>query len=142
MQFDETFVKPAENVNLYLSTPNFLEAAKSSGMQPSSLVQIRTNLENKPLTFEQCIEWARLKFQDEYSNEIKQLLYSLPKDMVSGFLKAQHPSHKWKHRPDRHTLVPLRKVTKEGTPFWSGPKRAPAPIEFDTENVSDSALQA
>lgn len=105
-QFDEAFVKPAENVNLYLGTPNFVEAAKSSGMQPSQLVQIRTNLENKPLTFEQCIEWARLKFQDEYHNEIKQLLHSLPRDMI----------------------------TKEGTPFWSGPKRAPTPVEFNAEN--------
>lgn len=82
-QFDESFVKPAENVNLYLGTSNFLEAAKASGMQPSQLIQIRQNLENRPLSFEQCIEWARQKFQDEYSNEIQQLLYSLPRDMVS-----------------------------------------------------------
>jgi hypothetical protein len=86
MQFDEAFVKPAENVNLYLGTSNFLEAAKASGMQPSQLVQIRTNLENRPLSFEQCIDWARLKFQEEYSNEIQQLLHSLPRDMVSLLL--------------------------------------------------------
>lgn len=105
-QFEEAFVKTAENVNLYLGTANFLEAAKASGMSPSQLVQIRTNLENRPLSFEQCIEWARLKFQEEYGNSIKQLLFSLPKDMV----------------------------TKEGTPFWSGPKRAPDAIEFDISN--------
>lgn len=106
-QFEEAFIKPAENVNLYLGTSNFLEAAKASGMQPSQLAQIRTNLENRPLSFEQCIEWARLKFQEEYSNEINQLLHSLPRDMI----------------------------TKEGTPFWSGPKRAPTALTFNAEDV-------
>lgn len=54
-------------------------------MQPSQLVKIRESLENRPLSFEQCIEWARLKFQEEYNNDIRQLLHSLPRDMVSNF---------------------------------------------------------
>lgn len=83
MQFEETFVQPAENVNLYLGTANFLEAAKASGMQPSQLIKIRQNLENRPLSFDECIEWARLRFQEEYNSEIRQLLHSLPRDMVS-----------------------------------------------------------
>jgi ubiquitin-activating enzyme E1 len=37
---------------------------------------------DKELVFEECIEWARLKFEDDYVNEIKQLLYNLPKDQV------------------------------------------------------------
>ena len=107
-QFKGTFTEPAENVNLYLGTSNFLQLAKDQGMQPSQINMIRASLENRPLSFEQCIEWARLKFQDEYSNEIRQLLHSLPRDMV----------------------------TREGTPFWSGPKRAPNPVEFDIDDVS------
>lgn len=106
--FDGYFVKPAENVNLYLSTPNFLEAAKTAGFQIDQLKQIQDNLVNRPLGFDQCIEWARLKFEEEYNNEIRQLLHSLPRDLL----------------------------TKEGVPFWSGPKRAPSPLEFDSSNVS------
>lgn len=55
-------------------------------MQPSQLVKIRQSLENRPLSFEQCIEWARMKFQEEYNNDIRQLLYSLPRDMVRWHL--------------------------------------------------------
>lgn len=30
-------------------------------------------------------------------------------------------------------------LTKEGVPFWSGPKRAPEPLTFDYENVRISS---
>ena len=52
-------------------------------MLPYQLHQIKDNLLNRPLSFEQCVEWARLKFEHEYHNEIVQLLFSLPRDMVS-----------------------------------------------------------
>jgi len=38
---------------------------------------------DKPLTFEECIVWARLQFEDNFNNSIRQLLFSLPKDAVS-----------------------------------------------------------
>ncbi len=31
-------------------------------------------------------------------------------------------------------VYPLDKVTKEGRPFWSLPKRPPHPVEFDPED--------
>lgn len=65
-------------------------------------------MKNKPLTFEECIIWARLQFEEKFSNEIKQLLHSLPKDAV----------------------------TSSGQLFWSGPKRAPDPLTFDPNEVS------
>ena len=111
-QFKSTFTEPAENVNLYLGTSNFLQLAKDQGMQPNQVNMIKDSLENRPLSFEQCIEWARLKFQDEYNNEIRQLLHSLPRDMI----------------------------TREGTPFWSGPKRAPNPVEFDMDEVRETRI--
>lgn len=94
-------------------------------MQPSQLVKIRESLENRPLSFEQCIEWARLKFQEEYNNDIRQLLHSLPRDMVSRYLDLL--SSQLADCPPQ--------VTDSGTPFWSGPKRAPNPVEFDINNV-------
>ncbi|GAA5918144.1 hypothetical protein JCM6882_007288 [Rhodosporidiobolus microsporus] len=105
-RFEEYFTKPAEVVNSYLSQPNFIEAAKQSG-ESSQLLKIKSYLvDRKPLGFDECIVWAREQFETEYSNEIKQLLFSLPKDLL----------------------------TKEGTPFWSGPKRAPDALQFDYNN--------
>ena len=104
------FVRPAESVNQYLSEPNFLETSlKYSGQQREQIEQIVSYLvTNKPLTFEECIVWARLQFEEKYNNTIRQLLFSLPKDAV----------------------------TSTGQPFWSGPKRAPDPLTFSSNDVN------
>ncbi|KAI0638099.1 ubiquitin activating enzyme [Trametes polyzona] len=107
-EFNNLFVTPPQAVNSYLSEPNYLENnLKYSGQQKEQVEQIVSYLvTNKPLTFEECIVWARLQFEEKYSNSIRQLLYSLPKDAV----------------------------TSTGQPFWSGPKRAPDPLTFDSNN--------
>jgi len=109
-QFDSLFVKPAQAVNAYLSEPNYLESTlKYSGQQKEQVEQIVSYLvTNKPLTFEECIVWARLQFERDYNNDIRQLLFSLPKDAT----------------------------TSTGQPFWSGPKRAPDPLTFNSSDVS------
>ncbi|KAF8220368.1 ubiquitin activating enzyme [Tricholoma matsutake] len=108
-QFDSLFVKPAQAVNAYLSEPNYLESTlKYSGQQKEQIDQIVSYLvTNKPLTFEECIVWARLQFERDYNNDIRQLLFSLPKDAVSS----------------------------TGQPFWSGPKRAPDPLTFNSSDA-------
>jgi ubiquitin-activating enzyme E1 len=84
-RFEEFFVKPATNVNGYLSEPNFVEnALKYSSNQKGMLDQLNKFLiSEKPLGFEECIVWARMQFENDYSTEIRQLLYSLPKDVVN-----------------------------------------------------------
>ncbi|RSH84322.1 uncharacterized protein EHS24_005840 [Apiotrichum porosum] len=110
--FDGLFVNPPSTVNLYLSQPNFVETTlKSSGQHHEQLKQIERYLVNRPTTFAECIQWARLQFQADYSNDISQLLFNLPKDQVNS----------------------------NGTPFWSGPKRAPDVITFDIEDPLDFA---
>ena len=108
------FIKPSQAVNSYLSDPNFLENnLKYSGQQHEQVEQLLSYLvTNKPLTFEECIIWARLQFEDKYNNSIRQLLFSLPKDAL----------------------------TSTGQPFWSGPKRAPDPLTFDSSDVSGDQL--
>jgi ubiquitin-activating enzyme E1 len=112
MQFDSLFVKPPQAVNAYLSEPNYLESnLRYSGQQKEQLDQLASFLvTNKPLTFDECIIWARLQFERDYSNDIRQLLFSLPKDAV----------------------------TSTGQPFWSGPKRAPDALTFDSNDVRHS----
>ncbi|EIN10793.1 ubiquitin activating enzyme [Punctularia strigosozonata HHB-11173 SS5] len=106
--FDDLFVKPPQAVNSYLSEPNYLETTiKHSGQSKEQLEQIVSYLvTERPLTFEECIVWARLQFEKKYNNNIRQLLYSLPKDAV----------------------------TSTGQPFWSGPKRAPDPLTFNSND--------
>ncbi|KAH7887971.1 hypothetical protein F5I97DRAFT_1864541 [Phlebopus sp. FC_14] len=107
-EFDAMFVKPIESVNQYLSEPNYLEnSLKYSGQQHDHVGQIVSYLvTNKPLTFDECIIWARIQFEDKFNNAIRQLLHSLPKDHL----------------------------TSTGQPFWSGPKRAPDPLTFDSSD--------
>ncbi|KAI5919792.1 hypothetical protein F4810DRAFT_685700 [Camillea tinctor] len=106
--FETSFVKSAETVNLYLSQPNYLETTlKQGGNEKATLETIRDYLvTDKPLSFEDCIIWARMLFEKQYNNAIQQLLYNFPKDSTSS----------------------------SGTPFWSGPKRAPDPLKFDPKN--------
>jgi ubiquitin-activating enzyme E1 len=108
--FEGYFKQPADNVNLYLVEPDFVETTqKQGGSQKETLESVYNFLVgDKPLSFPECIAWARFKFEDIYSNNIKQLLFNFPKDST----------------------------TSTGQPFWSGPKRAPEPIQFDPDNVS------
>lgn len=106
--FEKSFAKAPQTVNLYLTQPKFLETTlKQGGNQRETLETIRTYLTTeRPRTFEDCIAWARMLFETEFSNKILQLLHNFPKDAE----------------------------TSTGTPFWSGPKRAPDALKFDPNN--------
>lgn len=106
--FETNFVKPAETANLYLTQPNYLKSALAQGGdQKTTLTTLRDFLKDeRALTFEDCVSWARMLFEKQYNNAIQQLLYNFPKDST----------------------------TSSGQPFWSGPKRAPDPIKFDINN--------
>ncbi|KAJ7866164.1 ubiquitin activating enzyme [Mycena leptocephala] len=108
-KFDDYFVTPATLVNNYLSEPDFVEGSlKNAGQAREQIETIVAYLNtDKPLTFEDCIVWARLQFEEKFGNEIKQLLHSFPKDA---------------------TINDGRQL------FWSGPKRAPDPLVFDPED--------
>ncbi|KAF9980991.1 SPS-sensor component ptr3 [Mortierella antarctica] len=106
--FEGFFKQPAENANLYLTQPNYIEGLlKDRGNSAETLKAIGKYLvSNKPLTFEECIVWARLQFEEQFNNNIQQLLFNFPKDSV----------------------------TSSGTLFWSAPKRPPTPLEFNIED--------
>ncbi|KAI6247463.1 Ubiquitin-activating enzyme E1 1 [Erysiphe necator] len=103
--FESYFVKPAEVVNLYLTQPSYLETSlKQNGNEVATLETIRDFLvEERPLSVEDCIKWARIQFEKLFNNAIQQLLFNFPKDCV----------------------------TSSGLPFWSGPKRAPDALKFN-----------
>ncbi|EEB05828.2 ubiquitin activating enzyme E1 [Schizosaccharomyces japonicus yFS275] len=106
--FEGLFKQPIDNVNLYLSSPNFLETTLKTSNNPREVLEsIRDHLvTDKPLSFEECIVWGRMQFEKYFNHNIQQLLFNFPKDSV----------------------------TSSGQPFWSGPKRAPTPLVFDAHN--------
>lgn len=105
-QFHGMFRSDAETTNLYLSQPDeFIASLSRAGQaQTERLERVLSCLvSDRPESFEQCIAWARLRFEEFFANNIKQLLFNFPRDAV----------------------------TSTGAPFWSGPKRAPTPLAFD-----------
>ncbi|KAI8989381.1 ubiquitin-activating emzyme E1 [Pilobolus umbonatus] len=118
--FEGLFRQPADNVNLYLTQPNFIESTMKQGGTSKDTIETVYNYltVDRAESFDDCIRWARLKFEDLFSNTIRQLLFNFPVDAV----------------------------TSTGQLFWSGPKRAPTPLVFDVNNrahldfVIDAAL--
>ena len=106
--FHTYFAGPPEIVNAYLTQKDYLGTAlKQSGNEKQTLETLRDSLvTEKPETFDDCVEWARMQFEKQYNNAIQQLLFNFPKDSK----------------------------TSSGQPFWSGPKRAPDPLKFDVDN--------
>ena len=39
-------------------------------------------IDDRPRDFADCVSWARIQFQENYHNTIKQLLYNFPPDQV------------------------------------------------------------
>lgn len=106
--FEGLFTQTAETVTQYINDPKFMERAqKLQGMQLLETMEtLEKAIKQKPNSFEDCISWARLLFQDYFHNQIVQLLFNFPPDQV----------------------------TSMGALFWSGPKRCPKKIVFDAND--------
>lgn len=78
------------------------------GTQPLEILDSikKTLVDERPKSLEDCIIWARLHWEEQYNNQIKQLLFNFPPDQT----------------------------TSSGAPFWSGPKKCPHPLKFSVEN--------
>uniref|UniRef100_A0A7S3ZEA8 E1 ubiquitin-activating enzyme n=1 Tax=Lotharella globosa TaxID=91324 RepID=A0A7S3ZEA8_9EUKA len=107
-KFGGLFKVAPEEVNSYLTDPNHLEkVAGDATTELKTLELLKASLGgDKPLSFEDCIGWARRTFEDEFHNKILQLITALPPDQVDA----------------------------EGNPFWTGHKRPPAPLKFSPDD--------
>lgn len=111
-EFEGLLEKTPAEVNAYLTGPT----EYTSAMKNAGDAQARENLERvieclekeKCETFQDCITWARLKFEDYFANRVKQLTFTFPEDAM----------------------------TSNGASFWSAPKRFPRPLAFSTTDAS------
>ncbi|KDP45776.1 hypothetical protein JCGZ_17383 [Jatropha curcas] len=109
-EFEGLLEKTPAEVNAYLSNP----VEYTTGMINAADAQARDTLvhvlecldKEKCETFQDCITWARLKFEDYFANRVKQLIFTFPEDAS----------------------------TSTGAPFWSAPKRFPRPLEFSASD--------
>ncbi|KAK9124596.1 hypothetical protein Sjap_014198 [Stephania japonica] len=106
-EFEGLLEKTPTEVNAYLSNPSEYAAA----MKNAGDAQARDNLERviecldreRCEAFQDCLTWARLKFEDYFANRVRQLTFTFPEDAP----------------------------TSTGVPFWSAPKRFPRPLLFN-----------
>mmetsp|Transcript_47391 Transcript_47391/g.112774 ORF Transcript_47391/g.112774 Transcript_47391/m.112774 type:complete len:1011 (+) Transcript_47391:93-3125(+) len=107
-EFEGVYKQGMEDAGAFGTDPEFLvKLKKQPGTSQVTMEQLRDNLvSRRPAAFSDCVVWARLKFEELFTNNIKQLLFNFPLDMT----------------------------TAAGTSFWSGPKRPPAPLVFDTSD--------
>ncbi|KAG5550650.1 hypothetical protein RHGRI_015561 [Rhododendron griersonianum] len=109
-EFEGLLEKTPAEVNAYLTSPS----EYTSAMKNAGDAQARDNLEHvlecldkeRCETFQDCVTWARLRFEDYFANRVKQLTFTFPEDAV----------------------------TSNGTPFWSAPKRFPLPLQFSADD--------
>uniref|UniRef100_A0A1Y1K0A8 E1 ubiquitin-activating enzyme n=1 Tax=Photinus pyralis TaxID=7054 RepID=A0A1Y1K0A8_PHOPY len=107
--FEGLFKQSAENASQYLSDPDFIDRTlKLPGVQPIEILEsVRFALvEDRPKGMQDCVTWARNHWEEQYANQIKQLLFNFPPDQL----------------------------TSTGQLFWSGPKRCPEPLTFNADD--------
>jgi len=82
--FEGEFFQAPSDVNRYLEGPEFMkELNEQQNTKLETLERLKSSLvDDRPMSFEDCISWARFKFEDLFSNQIKQLLYNFPRDQV------------------------------------------------------------
>ncbi|VAH41777.1 unnamed protein product [Triticum turgidum subsp. durum] len=111
-EFEGLLEKTPNEVNSFLSNPAQYAAAmrKAGDAQARELLERVSECLNKDRcsTFDDCISWARLKFEDYFSNRVKQLTFTFPEDAA----------------------------TSMGAPFWSAPKRFPRALQFSAADQS------
>lgn len=105
-KFQTLFYNKPRELEKFLENPkDFVAKLPSSRTQLSSLLYIKKSLLNPFTTFEDCLNYARRKFESYYNYSILQLLTKFPKDHIV-----------------------------DGKPFWKLPRRPPTSIDFDAKN--------
>ena len=107
--FGGVFEQQPQSVNALLKDPDYIKKMRTSdqGALLSTLNAAKTFfITERCNNFDDCIKWARNKFEEHFNFKIRDLQYQFPEDATSP----------------------------EGLPFWTGAKRYPHPAQFDPSN--------
>lgn len=115
-EFEGILEKTPAEANAYLEDPSkYVDSIRGSS-DAAAREQLERVIEvlitDKCASFEDAIEWARRKFQQQFHDRIAQLTYTFPEDSR----------------------------TSTGALFWSAPKRFPRPLVFDPADSSHAAF--
>ncbi|NP_001312902.1 ubiquitin-activating enzyme E1 1-like [Nicotiana tabacum] len=111
-EFEGLLEKTPTEVNAYLINPSdYISAMQKAGdaQARDTLDRVLECLDKERCdTFQDCITWARLRFEDYFADRVKQLTFTFPEEAT----------------------------TSSGAPFWSAPKRFPRPLQFSVDDAS------
>eukprot|EP00199_Chlamydomonas_sp_CCMP681_P000060 CAMPEP_0119109006 /NCGR_PEP_ID=MMETSP1180-20130426/16736_1 /TAXON_ID=3052 ORGANISM="Chlamydomonas cf sp, Strain CCMP681" /NCGR_SAMPLE_ID=MMETSP1180 /ASSEMBLY_ACC=CAM_ASM_000741 /LENGTH=1022 /DNA_ID=CAMNT_0007094699 /DNA_START=109 /DNA_END=3180 /DNA_ORIENTATION=- len=115
-EFEGLLEKAPSEANIYLTDPEkYIKAIEHAG-DASAREQLEKVVEllvsDQATTFEDCLFWARTRFQEYFHNRVAQLTYTFPEDAT----------------------------TSTGAPFWSAPKRFPRALDFDSLDRSHATF--
>lgn len=115
-EFEGLLEKTPADANAYLENPEKFVHDVTHSSDAAAKENLRgvfdALITDRCSTFEECIRWARLKFQSQFHDRIRQLTYTFPEDAK----------------------------TSTGALFWSAPKRFPTALEFDAADASHAAF--
>ena len=115
-EFEGLLEKAPTEANLFLESPEKYIQAIRQNPDAAAREQVEKVADLLVLdsvsTFNDCVAWARLKFQDYFHNRIAQLVFTFPEDAT----------------------------TSTGSPFWSAPKRFPKALAFDPKDATMATL--
>uniref|UniRef100_A0A1D1ZMI8 E1 ubiquitin-activating enzyme n=1 Tax=Auxenochlorella protothecoides TaxID=3075 RepID=A0A1D1ZMI8_AUXPR len=115
-EFEGLLEKTPAEANAFLADPEKYIASVRSASDAAAREQLERVTEvlvsEHCTTFEECIAWARRKFQQQFHDRIAQLIFTFPEDAK----------------------------TSTGALFWSAPKRFPKPLEFSASDPAHAQL--
>lgn len=115
-EFEGLFGAAPMEGNAYLEKPAEYSAAAVAAGDAQARESVEKAVEclasGRPTSFEHCVAWARLRFQDYFHDRVSQLIHTFPEDAA----------------------------TSTGAPFWSPPKRFPHPVIVHPEDDAQMRL--
>jgi len=117
-EFEGLLEKTPAEANAFLLKPEEYKTAVRTAGDSQALELLEHVVEclvtDRCVSFEDCIKWARTRFEDYFSNRVKQLTFTFPENAI----------------------------TNTGSPFWSAPKRFPKPLEFTSTDPGQLSFVA
>ena len=115
-EFEGLFSTAPQEGNTFLEKPGEYAASTRTAGDAQARESVERAAEclgaGRPASFEDCVAWARMRFQDYFHDRIAQLIHTFPESAS----------------------------TSTGAPFWSPPKRFPHPVILHTEDATQMRL--